>query len=400
MELIKCEVCQKDISPNATTCPNCGDPIKSKRETFLEKVGRISPGLTPLLIAFFGGTFTVVKWYDDKETRQEEARKNEVWLAQQLEGEQAMQRADRAVELLKYLSSDKGYERKLSILLSLAFASQNQLSDGIVPVLVQAGMEDAEFREDLKYALLNLKDEAEKGADGDQGSNSKSKLYHRVVDVLSRFFPGELAAVMTSGNEETKRKGVQSILEKVGNEDSPQEAQVETIKETLQVLEKSNSKDSDLIGEEVQKFVKAENRNQEDAKSENQLFRISREVLSADKRDKIFDSGIRLVIAINHPDQEAPAKELAEKLASLFSTKKGSQDFRFVIENAREAGATIPSHPELRFRKNGTSETVPDTAQRIMRFINPEFEIETVGLPETQVAEGEFEIWFGDGQTF
>jgi hypothetical protein len=398
MELIKCEVCQKDISPNATTCPNCGDPIKSKRETFLEKVGRISPGLTPLLIAFFGGTFTVVKWYDDKETRQEEARKNEVWLAQQLEGEQAMQRADRAVELLKYLSSDKGYERKLSILLSLAFASQNQLSDGIVPVLVQAGMEDAEFREDLKYALLNLKDEAEKGADGDQGSDRKSKLYHRVVEVLSRFFPGELAAVMTSGNEEAKRKGVQSILEKVGNEDTPQEAQLETVKETLQVLEKSNSKDSDLIGEEVQKFASAESNQSGEVAAQSELFRISREVLSPQKRDKIFESGIRLVIAINHPEQKAGAEALAERLAPLFSTLSEKRNFRFVIENAREAGADIPATPEIRFRQGSNSEEIPETVRKIQDSLRGKLDFKSVGLPETQVAEGEFEIWLGDGQ--
>lgn len=32
MPLIKCPMCEKDISPNADCCPNCGEPMKNKNE--------------------------------------------------------------------------------------------------------------------------------------------------------------------------------------------------------------------------------------------------------------------------------------------------------------------------------------------------------------------------------
>jgi predicted nucleic acid-binding Zn ribbon protein len=31
MSLIKCPACEKEISPNAPTCPHCGEPLKTKR---------------------------------------------------------------------------------------------------------------------------------------------------------------------------------------------------------------------------------------------------------------------------------------------------------------------------------------------------------------------------------
>jgi hypothetical protein len=31
MPLIKCPMCEKDISPNAVSCPNCGEPMKNKK---------------------------------------------------------------------------------------------------------------------------------------------------------------------------------------------------------------------------------------------------------------------------------------------------------------------------------------------------------------------------------
>lgn len=36
MEMIKCPICNKDISPNAVSCPNCGEPIKLNTETVFE----------------------------------------------------------------------------------------------------------------------------------------------------------------------------------------------------------------------------------------------------------------------------------------------------------------------------------------------------------------------------
>lgn len=32
MPLIKCPMCEKDISPNAESCPNCGEPMKKNKE--------------------------------------------------------------------------------------------------------------------------------------------------------------------------------------------------------------------------------------------------------------------------------------------------------------------------------------------------------------------------------
>lgn len=34
MLLIKCPICEKDISPNAEFCPNCGEPMKKKKEIY------------------------------------------------------------------------------------------------------------------------------------------------------------------------------------------------------------------------------------------------------------------------------------------------------------------------------------------------------------------------------
>ena len=33
MPLIKCPMCDKDISPNAVSCPNCGEPMRNKKKT-------------------------------------------------------------------------------------------------------------------------------------------------------------------------------------------------------------------------------------------------------------------------------------------------------------------------------------------------------------------------------
>lgn len=33
MPLIKCPMCEKDISPNAISCPNCGEPMKNKLDS-------------------------------------------------------------------------------------------------------------------------------------------------------------------------------------------------------------------------------------------------------------------------------------------------------------------------------------------------------------------------------
>jgi ribosomal protein L7/L12/DNA-directed RNA polymerase subunit RPC12/RpoP len=34
MPFIKCPMCDKDISPNAVSCPNCGEPMKEKKEIY------------------------------------------------------------------------------------------------------------------------------------------------------------------------------------------------------------------------------------------------------------------------------------------------------------------------------------------------------------------------------
>lgn len=36
MPLIKCPMCDKDISPNAEFCPNCGEPMKNKKDIELK----------------------------------------------------------------------------------------------------------------------------------------------------------------------------------------------------------------------------------------------------------------------------------------------------------------------------------------------------------------------------
>lgn len=32
MPLVKCPMCEKDISPNAVSCPNCGEPMKNEKQ--------------------------------------------------------------------------------------------------------------------------------------------------------------------------------------------------------------------------------------------------------------------------------------------------------------------------------------------------------------------------------
>lgn len=38
MALIKCPMCQKDISPNATACPHCGEPMKFEDPDPISKI--------------------------------------------------------------------------------------------------------------------------------------------------------------------------------------------------------------------------------------------------------------------------------------------------------------------------------------------------------------------------
>ena len=40
MALINCPACEKEVSPNAVTCPNCGEPLKDEPT---KTIGSINP---------------------------------------------------------------------------------------------------------------------------------------------------------------------------------------------------------------------------------------------------------------------------------------------------------------------------------------------------------------------
>ncbi len=65
MELINCPACEKEISPNAPTCPNCGEPIK-KEPT--RTVGSIDPKdpvhLIGIVIAVFLTGYVVYLFFE------------------------------------------------------------------------------------------------------------------------------------------------------------------------------------------------------------------------------------------------------------------------------------------------------------------------------------------------
>ena len=52
--LIECKTCGKEISKNATSCPNCGEPLEKKNETKVEEVDESSSVLGSI------GTFFVL----------------------------------------------------------------------------------------------------------------------------------------------------------------------------------------------------------------------------------------------------------------------------------------------------------------------------------------------------
>ncbi len=48
--LIKCKACGKDVSENAFSCPNCGEPLKKKGKCRSKKLGFI--GIAIFLLGF------------------------------------------------------------------------------------------------------------------------------------------------------------------------------------------------------------------------------------------------------------------------------------------------------------------------------------------------------------
>jgi hypothetical protein len=98
------------------------------------------------------------------------------------------------------------------------------------------------------------------------------------------------------------------------------------------------------------------------------------------------------VIAINDESQRAMAVEIGERLTSMV--------FAQTIENVRENGLMLPEVAEIRYLKP-LDDSLPKPLQSIQKVLGDfGFTAEFKGYPEKFVSEGEYEIWFGDGQTF